>query len=135
MFYTRLFESFPMMAVVPQQLDCGDDHHGSHASHQYLGRIPAGAGMRFRGRKILLLIILSTFLLPGEILLVPLFLGMIKFKLANTYFSIAVPASGKRLRHLFDDAILPDHPGRTGGSRSIRWLQAAWACSGASSSR
>ena len=51
------------------------------------------ARMRFRGRKILLLIILSTFLLPGEILLVPLFLGMIKFKLANTYFSIAVPAS------------------------------------------
>ena len=51
------------------------------------------ARMRFRGRKIVLLIILSTFLLPGEILLVPLFLGMIKFKLANTYFSIAVPAA------------------------------------------
>jgi len=46
-----------------------------------------------RGRRILLLIILSTFLLPGEILLVPLFLGIIKFKLANTYFSIAVPAA------------------------------------------
>ena len=76
------------------------------------------ARMRFRGRKILLLIILSTFLLPGEILLVPLFLGMIKFKLANTYFSIAVPAAANAFGVFLMTQFFLTIPGRTGGSRA-----------------
>ena len=92
MFYTRLFESFPMMAWFRNSLIVAVITTALTLVTNILAGYPL-ARMRFRGRKILLLIILSTFLLPGEILLVPLFLGMIKFKLANTYFSIAVPAA------------------------------------------
>ena len=92
MFYTRLFESFPMMAWFRNSLIVAVITTALTLVTNILAGYPL-ARMRFRGRRIVLLIILSTFLLPGEILLVPLFLGMVKFKLANTYFSIAVPAA------------------------------------------
>ena len=91
-FYTRLFESFPMLQWFRNSLIVATITTALTLVTNILAAYPL-ARMRFRGRKIVLLIILSTFLLPGEILLVPLFLGMIKFKLANTYFSIAVPAA------------------------------------------
>ena len=91
-FYTRLFDSFPMLQWFRNSLIVATITTALTLATNILAAYPL-ARMRFRGRKILLLIILSTFLLPGEILLVPLFLGMIKFKLANTYFSIAVPAA------------------------------------------
>ncbi|MCY3781078.1 MAG: carbohydrate ABC transporter permease [Chloroflexi bacterium] len=91
-FYTRLFESFPMLQWFRNSLIVATITTVLTLVTNILAAYPL-ARMRFRGRKIVLLIILSTFLLPGEILLVPLFLGMIKFKLANTYFSIAVPAA------------------------------------------
>lgn len=49
------------------------------------------ARMRFKGRKVVLLIILATFLLPYEILLVPLFLGLSRAGIVDSYFSLAVP--------------------------------------------
>ena len=91
-FYTRLFDSFPMLQWFRNSLIVATITTALTLATNILAAYPL-ARMRFRGRKIVLLIILSTFLLPGEILLVPLFLGMIKFKLANTYFSIAVPAA------------------------------------------
>ena len=91
-FYTRLFDSFPMLQWFRNSLIVATITTVLTLATNILAAYPL-ARMRFRGRKIVLLIILSTFLLPGEILLVPLFLGMIKFKLANTYFSIAVPAA------------------------------------------
>lgn len=91
-FYTRLFESFPIVQWYRNSLIVATIITVLTLVTNVLAAYPL-ARMRFRGRRILLLIILSTFLLPGEILLVLLFLGMTKLKLANTYFSIAVPAS------------------------------------------
>ena len=91
-FYTRLFDSFPMLLWFRNSLIVATITTVLTLATNILAAYPL-ARMRFRGRNIVLLIILSTFLLPGEILLAPLFLGMIKFKLANTYFSIAVPAA------------------------------------------
>lgn len=51
------------------------------------------ARMQFRGRKIVMLLILATFLVPGEILLVPLFLGLSRAGISDSYFSLAVPAA------------------------------------------
>ncbi|MER3553710.1 MAG: hypothetical protein C4331_05015 [Meiothermus sp.] len=50
------------------------------------------ARMEFRGRKVLLVAILATFLMPYELLIVPLFLGLSKLGIMNSYFSPIVPA-------------------------------------------
>jgi ABC-type glycerol-3-phosphate transport system permease component len=56
--------------------------------------IPAAyafAKMRFRGQQWLFLLILSTILVPVHITIVPLFLGLAKLKLTDTYFSLIMP--------------------------------------------
>ncbi|HSB73610.1 MAG TPA: ABC transporter permease subunit [Candidatus Methylomirabilis sp.] len=51
----------------------------------------AFARMRFRGRHWLFLFILSTILVPAHITMVPLFLGLAKLRLTDTYFSLIMP--------------------------------------------
>ena len=56
--------------------------------------IPAAyafAKMRFRGQQWMFLLILSTVLVPVHITIVPLFLGLAKLKLTDTYFSLIMP--------------------------------------------
>jgi ABC-type glycerol-3-phosphate transport system permease component len=56
--------------------------------------IPAAyafAKMHFRGQQWLFLLILSTILVPVHITIVPLFLGLAKLKLTDTYFSLIMP--------------------------------------------
>jgi ABC-type sugar transport system permease subunit len=51
----------------------------------------AFARMRFRGQSWLFLLILSTILVPVHITIVPLFLGLAKLRLTDTYFSLIMP--------------------------------------------
>lgn len=51
----------------------------------------AFARMRFRGQRWIFLLILSTILVPVHITIVPLFLGLAKLKLTDTYFSLIMP--------------------------------------------
>lgn len=56
--------------------------------------IPAAyafAKMRFRGQQWIFLLILSTILVPVHITIIPLFLGLAKLKLTDTYFSLIMP--------------------------------------------
>jgi multiple sugar transport system permease protein len=56
--------------------------------------IPAAyafARMSFRGKNILFLIVLSSLMIPGEVLLVPLFVLLSKFGWVNTYQALTVP--------------------------------------------
>ncbi|MBI2116532.1 MAG: ABC transporter permease subunit [candidate division NC10 bacterium] len=56
--------------------------------------IPAAyafARMRFRGEQWLFLLVLSTILVPVHITMVPLFIGLAKVKLVDTYFSLIMP--------------------------------------------
>jgi len=56
--------------------------------------IPAAyafARMRFRGQQWLFLLILSTILVPVHITIVPLFIGLARVKLVDTYFSLIMP--------------------------------------------
>jgi ABC-type glycerol-3-phosphate transport system permease component len=56
--------------------------------------IPAAyafARMRFRGQQWVFLLILSTILVPVHITIVPLFIGLAKLKLTDTYFSLIMP--------------------------------------------
>ena len=51
----------------------------------------AFARMRFRGQEWLFLLILSTILVPVHITIVPLFIGLAKVHLTDTYFSLIMP--------------------------------------------
>ena len=51
----------------------------------------AFARMRFRGQQWLFLLILSTILVPVHITIVPLFIGLAKLKLTDTYLSLIMP--------------------------------------------
>jgi ABC-type glycerol-3-phosphate transport system permease component len=51
----------------------------------------AFARMRFRGQQGLFLLILSTILVPVHITIVPLFIGLAKLRLTDTYFSLIMP--------------------------------------------
>lgn len=51
------------------------------------------ARMDFPGRRVIMSVIFATFLLPYELLFVPLFLGLNNFGLVDSWFSLSVPAS------------------------------------------
>jgi ABC-type sugar transport system permease subunit len=56
--------------------------------------IPAAyafARMRFRGGQWLFLLVLSTILVPAHITMVPLFIGLAKVRLVDSYFSLIMP--------------------------------------------
>lgn len=52
----------------------------------------ATAKIKFPGRNFFFLLFLSAMMLPVEVIAIPLFLGLAKFGLTNTHFSIIVPA-------------------------------------------
>lgn len=91
-YYARLFDRFAMAQWFRNSVIVATITTTLTLTVDVLAAYPL-ARMRFRGRRILLLIILSTFLLPGEILLVPLFLGLSRLGLVDNYFSLAVPAA------------------------------------------
>lgn len=49
------------------------------------------ARMRFHGRRVIMIIILATFLLPTEILLVPQFIGLSHLGISDSYLSLVLP--------------------------------------------
>lgn len=46
---------------------------------------------RFKGRKIYIVMIMSTMMIPVEILMLPLYREMLAFKLLNTYWGVVLP--------------------------------------------
>ncbi|MBQ3705743.1 MAG: carbohydrate ABC transporter permease [Clostridia bacterium] len=46
---------------------------------------------RFRGRKIYIIMIMSTMMIPVEILMLPLYREMLSFRLLNTYLGVVLP--------------------------------------------
>ncbi len=49
------------------------------------------AKLRFPGKEIIFVLILSTLMIPTEMLVIPWYLGALKLGIANTYFAIALP--------------------------------------------
>lgn len=52
----------------------------------------AFARMRFYGRETLLLIVLSTLIIPFQVLVIPVFIMLTKFGWVNTYWALIVPS-------------------------------------------
>lgn len=51
----------------------------------------AFARLRFWGRDVIFMLLLATLMIPGEALLVPLFLEFYQYGLLNTYFALILP--------------------------------------------
>ena len=49
------------------------------------------AKLKFPGKEIIFVLILSTIMIPTEMLVIPWYLGSLKLGIANTYFAIALP--------------------------------------------
>lgn len=49
------------------------------------------AKLRFPGKEIIFVLILSTLMIPTEMLVIPWYIGALKLGIANTYFAIALP--------------------------------------------
>jgi ABC-type glycerol-3-phosphate transport system permease component len=89
-YYFLLFERFPMwqwfrnsliVAIWTTLLTLVVDALAAYA----LARI------NFRGRRVVMIAILATFLMPFELLLVPLFLGLSRLGISDSFFSLSVP--------------------------------------------
>jgi len=91
-YYAGVFQRFPMLLWFRNSLIVATITTVLTLIVDTLAAYPL-ARLQFRGRTVILLVILSTFLLPREILLVPLFLGLSKLGISDTYFSLAVPAA------------------------------------------
>ncbi len=89
-YYTALFQRFPMLTWFKNSLIVAVITTSLTLVIDALAAYPL-ARMQFRGRRVVLLTILATFLLPYEILLVPLFLGLSRLGLSDSYFSLSVP--------------------------------------------
>jgi multiple sugar transport system permease protein len=90
-YYGLLFERFPMAQWFKNSLIVAVVTTVLTVLIDALAAYPL-ARMEFRGRKVLLVAILATFLMPYELLIVPLFLGLSKFGIVDSYFSLIVPA-------------------------------------------
>jgi multiple sugar transport system permease protein len=89
-YYTGLVERFPMGRWFRNSLIVAAITTALTLVLDALAAYPL-ARMRFRGRRLVMLLILATFLLPVEILLVPLFLGLSRWGEVDSFFSLSVP--------------------------------------------
>jgi ABC-type glycerol-3-phosphate transport system permease component len=91
-YYSRLFDGFAIGKWFRNSLIVAAITTSIALIVDVLAAYPL-ARMRFRGRRVIMVLILSTFLIPGEIVVVPLFLGLSRLGMVDSYFSLAVPAA------------------------------------------
>lgn len=89
-YYTGLFDAFPLLRWFRNSLIVAVLTTTLALVIDALAAYPL-ARMRFPGRRAVMILILATFLLPGEILLVPLFLGLSRAGVVDSFFSLSVP--------------------------------------------
>jgi multiple sugar transport system permease protein len=89
-YYTGLFEAFPLLRWFRNSLVVAVLTTALALVIDSLAAYPL-ARMRFPGRRAVMILILATFLLPAEILLVPLFLGLSRAGIVDSFFSLSVP--------------------------------------------
>lgn len=58
------------------------------------------AKYRFPGRNVLLIVLIATVMLPFQVLLVPLFIEMVRFRWIDTYWAVIVPFAANAF-HIF----------------------------------
>ncbi len=90
--YGALFQRFPMLTWFRNSAVVGILTTVLTLAVDALAAYPL-ARMQFPGRRIIMGVIFATFLLPYELLFVPLFLGLNSYGLVDSIFSLTVPAS------------------------------------------
>ncbi|WP_051333908.1 carbohydrate ABC transporter permease [Mesorhizobium sp. WSM3224] len=90
--YGALFQRFPMLTWFRNSAVVGLLTTVLTLAVDALAAYPL-ARMQFPGRRVIMGVIFATFLLPYELLFVPLFLGLNSYGLVDSIFSLTVPAS------------------------------------------
>ncbi|MBZ9822630.1 carbohydrate ABC transporter permease [Mesorhizobium sp. CA4] len=90
--YGALFQRFPMLTWFRNSAVVGILTTVLTLAVDALAAYPL-ARMQFPGRRVIMGVIFATFLLPYELLFVPLFLGLNSYGLVDSIFSLTVPAS------------------------------------------
>ena len=72
------------------------------------------AKFRFRGRAVVFVAILSTLMIPTEMLVLPWYVLSRRLGWLDTYWGIMFPGDRDRLRHLPDEAVLRERARRAG---------------------
>ncbi|MEI9400824.1 carbohydrate ABC transporter permease [Mesorhizobium argentiipisi] len=90
--YGALFQRFPMLTWFRNSTVVGILTTVLTLAVDALAAYPL-ARMQFPGRRVIMGVIFATFLLPYELLFVPLFLGLNSYGLVDSIFSLTVPAS------------------------------------------
>jgi ABC-type glycerol-3-phosphate transport system permease component len=90
--YGALFQRFPMLTWFRNSAVVGILTTVLTLAVDALAAYPL-ARMQFPGRRVIMGVIFATFLLPYELLFVPLFLGLNSYGLVDSVFSLTVPAS------------------------------------------
>ncbi|TPM27501.1 carbohydrate ABC transporter permease [Mesorhizobium sp. B2-3-4] len=90
--YGALFQRFPMLTWFRNSAIVGIITTVLTLAVDALAAYPL-ARMQFPGRRIIMGVVFATFLLPYELLFVPLFLGLNSYGLVDSIFSLTVPAS------------------------------------------
>ncbi|MBZ9864784.1 carbohydrate ABC transporter permease [Mesorhizobium sp. CA15] len=90
--YSALFQRFPMLTWFRNSAVVGILSTVLALAVDALAAYPL-ARMQFPGRRVIMGVIFATFLLPYELLFVPLFLGLNSYGLVDGIFSLTVPAS------------------------------------------
>ncbi|MDX8526542.1 carbohydrate ABC transporter permease [Mesorhizobium sp. MSK_1335] len=90
--YAALFQRFPMLTWFRNSAVVGVLTTMLTLAVDALAAYPL-ARMQFPGRRVVMGVIFATFLLPYELLFVPLFLGLNSYGLVDSIFSLTVPAS------------------------------------------
>ena len=94
--YRQLFAQFPMLAWFRNSLIVGVVTTVVTVAFSALAAYPL-ARMNFRGKGMVLIVLLATFLMPYELLLVPLFLGLNMLGVSDSYFSLSIPPAANAL--------------------------------------
>ncbi|RAZ91296.1 carbohydrate ABC transporter permease [Mesorhizobium hawassense] len=90
--YGALFQRFPMLTWFRNSAVVGILTTVLTLAVDALAAYPL-ARMQFPGRRVIMGVIFATFLLPYELLFVPLFLGLNSYGLVDSIFSLTVPTS------------------------------------------
>ena len=125
--YTQLLEGIPIWLWIRNTLIVSI----GIASTALILSVTAGYGFsayRFKGRKIAMLFLLSLIMIPGQLLVIPIFVMLRKVGLSNTFFAGIAPRSltvmGKFLMKNYMDRIPKSviESGRIDGARELRIL-------------
>ena len=105
--YLKVFE-YPIASWGLNSLDRGRRRDRALRALRRDGRLCAGAAALSRPRRCIFILFLASLMIPPEVSVIPLLLGIVKIGWASTYQALILPTDRQRPRRLHLPPVLPD---------------------------